>query len=104
MGVSQVALEVKNPPANAGDMRLGFNPWIGKIPWRRAWQPTPVILPGESYGQRSLAGYSLVHGVTKSQMQLKQLMYRTVFWTLGEGEGGMIWKNGIETCKISYKK
>ena len=32
------------------------NPWAGKIPWRRAWQPTPVFLPGESHGQRSLAG------------------------------------------------
>ena len=31
-------------------------------------------------------------------------MYRTVFWTLGEGEGGMIWENGIETCIISYMK
>ena len=49
---------VKNPLANAGDMRLGFDPWIGKIPWREAWQPTPVFLPGESHGQRSLAGYS----------------------------------------------
>ena len=36
--------------------RLGFNPWIGKIPWKRAWQPTPVFLPGESHGQRRLAG------------------------------------------------
>ena len=33
-------------------------PWVGKIPWRRAWQPTPVFLPGESHGQRNLAGYS----------------------------------------------
>ena len=32
------------------------------------------------------------------------LMYRTVFWTLGEGEDGMIWENGIKTCIISYKK
>ena len=38
--------------------RCGFNPWVGKIPWRRKWQPTPVFLPGESHGQRSLAGYS----------------------------------------------
>ena len=38
--------------------RHGFDPWVGKIPWRRAWQPTPVFLPGESHGQRSLAGYS----------------------------------------------
>ena len=35
------------------------DPWIGKIPWRRAWQLTPVFLPRESRGQRSLAGYSL---------------------------------------------
>ena len=35
-----------------------FNPWVGKIPWRRKWQSTPVFLPGESYGQRSLACYS----------------------------------------------
>ena len=38
--------------------RLGFNPWVAKIPWRRAWQPTPVFLPGDSQGQRSLAGNS----------------------------------------------
>ena len=38
--------------------RPEFNPWVRKIPWRRAWQPTPVFLPGESYGQRSLAGCS----------------------------------------------
>ena len=38
--------------------RLGFDPWVGKVHWRRAWKPTPVFLPGESHGQRSLAGYS----------------------------------------------
>ena len=38
--------------------RQGFDPWVGKIPWRRARQPTPVFLPGESHGQRSLKGYS----------------------------------------------
>ena len=38
--------------------RRGFSPWMGKIPWRRAWQPSPELLPGESRGQRSLAGYS----------------------------------------------
>ena len=36
----------------------GFDPWVGKIPWRRAWQPTLVSLPGESHGQRNLVGYS----------------------------------------------
>ena len=35
-----------------------FNPWVGKIPWRRKWQPTPVFLPGKSHGQKSLVGYS----------------------------------------------
>ena len=38
--------------------RRGFNPWVRKIPWRRAWQPTPIFLPEESNGQRSLVGYS----------------------------------------------
>ena len=37
--------------------RCGFDSWVGKIPWRGVWQPTPVFLPGESYGQRSLMGY-----------------------------------------------
>ena len=55
---SQVALVVKNLPAKVGCKRGGFYPWVGKIPWRRAWQPTPVFLPGESHGQRSLVGYS----------------------------------------------
>ena len=38
--------------------RHGFNPWVGKIPWRRKWQSTPVLLPGKSHRQRSLVGYS----------------------------------------------
>ena len=50
-------LVVKNPPASAGDIkRLGFNPWVRKIPWREKWQPTPVFL--SSHGQRNLACYS----------------------------------------------
>ena len=46
----------------------GFDLWVGKIPQRRKWQPTPVFLPGESYAQRSL-----VHGITKSKTQLNDL-------------------------------
>ena len=49
---------VKNPPANAGDMRPGFNLWIRKNLWKRKWQPTPVSLPGKSHEQRSLVGSS----------------------------------------------
>ena len=45
---SQVVLVIKNPPANTGVKRQGFDPWVTKIPWRRTWQPTPGFLPGES--------------------------------------------------------
>ena len=38
--------------------RPRFDPWVGKIPWRRKWQPTPVFLPGKSHGWRSLIDYS----------------------------------------------
>ena len=55
---------VKNLPAV---WETGFNPWVGKIPWRREWQPTLVFLLGEFHGQRSLAGYR----VAKSQTRLR---------------------------------
>ena len=50
----------KGSAYNAGDLALipGSDPWIRKIPWRRKWHPTPVILPGEFHGQTSLADYS----------------------------------------------
>ena len=56
---SQVAVVAKNPTANAGDMRSGFDPWVGKIPWKKTCQLPPGLLSGESRRQRSLAGYSL---------------------------------------------
>ena len=72
---SQMALVVKKLPANAGDVkRCRFSLWVGEILWRREylrlliffpeilpleWQPTPVFLPRESFGQRSLVGYGL---------------------------------------------
>ena len=55
---SQVMLVLKNQPANAGDIRGGGSTLLGKISWRRKWQPTPVFSPGEFHGQRSLVGYS----------------------------------------------
>ena len=59
LGASQVASVVKNTFPNAGDIRdEEFNFWVVKIPWRKAWQPTTVFLPGESHGQRSLASYN----------------------------------------------
>ena len=50
-----VAQMVKHLPAK--QETPGFDPWVRKIRWRREWLPTPVILPGKSHGQRSLAGY-----------------------------------------------
>ena len=46
---------VKNLPAM---QETRFDPWVGKISWRREWKPTPVVLPGEFHGQSSLTGYS----------------------------------------------
>ena len=70
---------------NSGDLPLqcggpGFNPWVGKIPWRRAWQPTPVFLPEKPHGQRSMVGHSpqgrkqsnMTEQLSKAKM-LKQL-------------------------------
>ena len=73
---SQAALVVKNPALQCRrPKRCLFSPWVtspggghGKIPWRRAWQPIPAFLPGESHGQRSL-----VNRAAKSQKQLKRL-------------------------------
>ena len=59
--------------------RLGFNPWVRKIPWRRKWQWTPVFLPGESHGQRSLVGYSpwghkrVRHDLTSKQQSISPM-------------------------------
>ena len=47
--VGKICLQCKRPR---------FTSWVGQVPWRRKWQPTPVFLPGESHRQRSLAGYS----------------------------------------------
>ena len=66
---TQVVLVLKNPPVNAGDIKeAGLILASGRFPWRRAWPPTPIFLPGESHRQRS---YS--HRVTKGQTQLKWL-------------------------------
>ena len=52
-----MALVVKNLPVNAGDTRHGFNQFPGQEDlWKRIWQPTPVFLPGEFHGQKSLVG------------------------------------------------
>ena len=63
-----MALMVKNPPANAGDVRdTDFVPESGRYPGERVWQPTPVVLPGETHGQRGLAVYG-PQGLTELDM------------------------------------
>ena len=65
--------------------RHGFDPWVRKIPWRRARQPTPLFFPGKLHEQRSLVGYS--HGLAKSQTRLMQLSTHTTF-NRGGYDGG----------------
>ena len=50
---------VRNLPASTGDTGVQVQSWVGKILWRREWQPTPVFLPGKSHEKRSLVDYSL---------------------------------------------
>ena len=59
---------------------VGFDPWVGKIPWRRKWQPTPVFLPGESHGWRSLVGYS--PRVAKSRTRLSDFTFTSCLTTV----------------------
>ena len=64
--------------------RRGFNPWVGKIPWRREWQPTPVFLPGKPHRQRNLAGYSpwghkrIGHDLATKQQQQEQSFLQSI--------------------------
>ena len=82
-GLSQAALALQNLPSNAGDIRdCGLGPWVGKIPWRRKWQPTPyshLKNPTDRGTWRAT-----VHRVPKSRTQLKQLSRHTLSWGFDE--------------------
>ena len=66
---------MKSPAANDGDVRdVGFDPRVGKIPWRGAWQPTPVFMPGESHGQRNLSKLFTVKSVKYNTCVKKALI------------------------------
>jgi len=58
MGLPQGLSSKESPCQGKKHKKCRLNTWVGKIPWKRKWQSTPVFLPGESHGQRSLAGYS----------------------------------------------
>ena len=70
-----MAQMVKNLPAMR---RPGLDPWGRKIPWRKEWLPTPVFLPGEFHGQRSLVGYGQSMG-SQSQTRLSDYNFHFFF-------------------------
>ena len=79
---------VKNLPANAADIkRHAFDPWVRKNPWRREWLPTPVFLPKESHGPRSLAGYSPWGREQSDTTEQLTLSVRSTSKKLGFGTG-----------------
>ena len=76
----------KDPACQCRRQRHQFSAWVGKIPWRWAWQPTPVFLPGKSHGQRSQV--ATVHGVAESwTRQMTNCAHREGSTGTGDGEG-----------------
>ena len=73
--------------------RWGFDPQVGKIPWRRKWQPTPVFLPGKAHGWRSLAGYS-PWGHKESDATEHTCMHACTLWGIWWG-----WGEDLSCCK-----
>ena len=67
--------------------RHGFDPWVRKTSWRREWQPTPVLLPQQFRGQRSLAGYSPWD--RKESDMTERLTFSHTFHYAGTGHGGV---------------
>ena len=68
MWITEVKVHIYTLPFRRWDWSRWFNLWVRKIPWSRKWLPTPVFLPREFHGQRSL--WAIVYGVAKSQTQL----------------------------------
>ena len=81
-----MAQTVENLPANAGGM--GSISGSGRFPWRRAWQPIPVFLPGKFHGQRSLAGYSPRGGLDEKG---RALLTPRRGWAAPGGGGIRVW-------------
>ena len=63
--------------------RCGFDPWVGKIPWRRIWQPTPEFLPKKAHGQRSLVGYNPCGHKQLDTTEHACTLYQLLNWSLG---------------------
>ena len=82
--------------------RARFNPWVGKIPWRREGQPTPVFLPGESHGQKGLADYS-PRGCKESDMT-KRLSLHACRKCSGENNPKLVKNKGFHNKEQSNQK
>ena len=80
MGLHRVGHDWSDLAATAAGLclqcrRPAFNPWVGKIPWRRKWQPTAVLLPWKSHERRSLVQATTIHGVAKSRARLSDFTF-----------------------------
>ena len=90
--------------------RLGFDPWVGKILWRRKWQPTPVLLPGKSHGQRSMVGSYSPWGRKESDMteQLQSLAWQVNFNHHQDQYCGLvdslIWIHSYQMKELTWQK
>ena len=78
--------------------RYEFNPWVGKIPWRRERQPTPIFFPGKSHEQRSLAGYSPWD--CKESNVTEQLHFHFSLPCIGEGNGNPLQCSCLENPRM----
>ena len=97
-------LVVKGPTCQSRCKRHRFDPWVGKIPWRREWLPTAVSMPGESHGRRSLVGYSpwgckgsdtTEHTHTHTHTKTRMTIERTGRVTRPSDHGGKV---SMHTC------
>ena len=99
-------LEVKASASNAG--KPGFHAWVGKIPWRRKWQPIPVFLPEESHGRRSLVGYSPrgckeLDTTEWLHFHFQRLSSCHTKWSSQKEKTNTIWYHFYMASKIWYK-
>ena len=92
--------------------RYGFDPWVGKIPWRRKWQHTPVFLPRKYHRQKSLAGYGpqghkeldmtewlCMHALADNQGQLSLLAHRVTKGIVRRAMGS-VWPHGLQPTRL----
>ena len=77
---SQVASDKEPACQCRRHTRCVFDPWVRKIPWKRAWQPTAVLLYGESHGHRSLTGYLVLQKVRQDWSQTRMHVWCQVLW------------------------